>query len=89
MWCEGREKNIAEGDHEVGGEEKFEQNKKDYNLGNACGNDDVVYGHGVRGTNSNIVGRRQYEWQGVEYDLVNDGGVSLQKVRWLHVAHRK
>jgi hypothetical protein len=25
--------------------------------GNACGNDDAMYGHGVRGTNSNIVGR--------------------------------
>jgi hypothetical protein len=38
-------------DHEVGGEENFEQNKKDYNQGNACGNDDAVYSHGVRGTN--------------------------------------
>jgi hypothetical protein len=50
---------------EVGGEEKIEQNKEDYNQGNACGNDDAMYGHGVRGTNSNLVRRGQYEWQGV------------------------
>jgi hypothetical protein len=28
---EGSEKNIVEGDEEVGGEENFEQNKEDYN----------------------------------------------------------
>jgi hypothetical protein len=31
--------------------------KEDYNQGNAHGNDDVVYGHGVKGTNSNITKR--------------------------------
>ncbi len=51
-----------EGDEEVGGKENFEQNKEDYNQGNACGNDDAVYGHGVGGTNSNIVGKHQFEW---------------------------
>jgi hypothetical protein len=38
-------------DQEVSGEENFEQNKENYNQENACGNDDAVYGHGVRGTN--------------------------------------
>jgi hypothetical protein len=37
----------VEGNHEVSGEENFEQNKEDYNQGNACGNDDAMYGHGV------------------------------------------
>lgn len=63
---------------EVGGEEKIKQNKEDYNQGNACGN--AMYGHGVRGTNSNLI-RCQYEWQGVEYDLVNDDGVFIAKGR--------
>jgi hypothetical protein len=55
-------KNIVEGDEEVGGEENFEQNKEDYNQGNAHGNDDAIYGHGVGGTNSNITRRHQSEW---------------------------
>jgi len=54
---EGSEKNIVEGDEEVGGEENFERNKEDYNKGNARGNDDTLHGHGVRSINSNIVGR--------------------------------
>ncbi len=38
--------------------QNFEENKEDYNQGNVCGNDDVVYGHGARRTNSNIAKRR-------------------------------
>ncbi len=48
---------LWKGDEEVGGEENFEQNKEDYNQGNACGDDDTMHGNGVRGSNSNIVGR--------------------------------
>ncbi len=33
----------------------------------------------MKGTNSNIAGRCQSEWQGAEYDLVNDGGVFIVK----------
>jgi len=69
----------VEENQEVGGEENFEQNQKYYNQGNACGNDDVVYGHDVRGTNSNIIGRRQSKWKGAEYDFVDDGGVFIAK----------
>jgi hypothetical protein len=59
---EGSEENIVEGDEEVGGEESFEQNKEDYNHRNAHESDDAMHGHGVRGTNSNIMGRRRSEW---------------------------
>jgi len=54
---EGSEKNIAKGNEEVGSEENFEQNKEEYNQGNARVNDDVVHGHGVKRRNSNILGR--------------------------------
>ncbi len=76
---EGNEKNIVEGNEEVGNKENFEWNKEDYNQGNAHGNDDAMHGHGVQGTNLNIVGKRQYEWWGVECDLVDDGGVFITK----------
>jgi hypothetical protein len=76
---EGSEENIAEGDKEVGNEENFERNKEDYNQGNACMNDDVVHGHGVRGNNSNILGKHWFEWLGAECDLVDDAGVFLTK----------
>ncbi len=33
----------------------------------------------MRGTNSNITRRRLSKWQGAEYDLVEDGGVSIAK----------
>jgi hypothetical protein len=59
---EGSEKNIEEGNEYIGGKETFEQNKEDYNQGNAHGNDDTVHGHGVRRTNSNIVGRHWFKW---------------------------
>jgi hypothetical protein len=76
---ERSEENIVKGDEEVGGEENFEWNKEDYNQGNARGNDDVMYGHSVRGTNSNIVGRCQFKWQGNECDLLNNDGVFIAK----------
>jgi hypothetical protein len=59
---EGNEENIPKGDKEVGSEENFEQNEEDYNQGNAHMNDDVLDGHGVRGENSNILGRCWFEW---------------------------
>lgn len=59
---EGSENNILKGDEEVGGEEIFERNKKDYNEENACGNDDSRYGHGVGRTYSNIVGKHEFKW---------------------------
>ncbi len=68
-----------EGDEEVGAEQNFEQNDKDYNHGNAHGNDDAMYGHCVKGTNSNIVGRGGFEWWGVECDLIDNGGVFIAK----------
>jgi hypothetical protein len=58
---ERSEKNIVKSYEEVGGEENCEQNKKDYNQGSAHKNDDIMHGHGVRGTNSNIMGRGRYE----------------------------
>ncbi len=75
----GSENNIMEGDEEVGGEENFEWNKEDYNHRIAHGNNDAMYGHGVRRTNSNIAGRCWFEWQGVECDLVDDGAVFIAK----------
>jgi hypothetical protein len=45
---EGSERNIVEGDEEVRGKENFERNAQE--------SDDAMYGHGIRGTNSNIVG---------------------------------
>jgi hypothetical protein len=76
---ERNEENIVENNQEVGVKESFEQNKEDYRQGNAYGNDDVVHGRGVKRSNSNIVGRHQFEWQRVECDLVNHGGVFLEK----------
>jgi hypothetical protein len=38
-----------------------------------------VYGHGVRGTNSNIMGRRKFEWWGAKCDLIDNGGVFIVK----------
>ncbi len=48
-------------------------------LMNAHGNDDAIYGNGVRGTNSNLVGRCRFEWQGTNCDFVNDGEVFIAK----------
>jgi hypothetical protein len=59
---ERNEKNIVEVDEEVGNEENFERNKDDFNQGNAHANDDIVHGHGVRGKNSNILGRHWFKW---------------------------
>jgi hypothetical protein len=59
---ERNEENIVEGDEKVGNKENFERNKDDFNQGNACVNDDIVHDHGVRGKNSNILGRRQFKW---------------------------
>jgi len=73
------EKNIVKGDEEVGGEENFQWNKEDYNQGNARGNDDIVYGHGVKGTNSNTTRRCQYEWWRIECDLIDNNGVFIAK----------
>ncbi len=42
-------------------------------------NDDVVHGHGVRGKNSNIVGRHWFKWQRAECDLIENVGVFLAK----------
>ncbi len=70
---------MRKGDEEVGGEESFERNKEDYNQGNECGNDDTMHGHGVRGSNSNIAGKCRFKWQGVECDLVDNGGVFIAK----------
>ncbi len=79
MSKERSEENIVKGDEEVGGEENFEQNKEDYNQGNAHENDDAMHGHGVKRTNSNIMGRRRFEWWEAKCDLVNDVGVFLTK----------
>jgi hypothetical protein len=42
-------------------------------------NDDIVHGHGVRGRNSNIVGRCRFEWRGAKCDLLDNVGVFLAK----------
>jgi len=55
-------KRILRKDEEVGSKENFEQNNEDYNQGNACVNDDVMHGHGVKGRISNILGRCRSEW---------------------------
>jgi hypothetical protein len=78
---ERNEKNITEGDEEVGNKENFDWNKEDYNQGNACVNDDIVHGHGVRRKHLNILGRCRSKWRGVECDLVEDVGVFLAKGR--------
>ncbi len=75
------EKNIVKGDEKVGGEENFEWNNEDYSQGNAHGNDDAVDDHGVRRTNSNIMGIHQFEWWRAECDLVDHGGVFIAKGR--------
>ncbi len=86
---EGIEEDIVEGDDEVSVGKNLERNEKDYYQGNVHGNDDAIYSNGVRGTHSNIVGRCRFEWQGVECDLVNNGGVFIANVEWLHVTHMK
>ncbi len=55
--------------------------KKNYYQGNACENDDIIYGNGVKGKKSNIVGRCRFEWQGAKCDLVVNGGVFIVKGR--------
>jgi hypothetical protein len=42
-------------------------------------NDDVMLGHGVRGRNSNILGRCRFEWRGTECDIVDNVGVFFAK----------
>jgi hypothetical protein len=42
-------------------------------------NVDVLYGHGVRRRNSNILKRHQFELQGTECDFVDNAGVFLAK----------
>ena len=42
-------------------------------------NDDIVHGHGVKGSNSNIVGRCQFEWRGTKCNLIDDVGVFFAK----------
>jgi hypothetical protein len=42
-------------------------------------NDDIVHGHGVRGENSNILGRHQSKWRGAKCDLMDNVGVFLTK----------
>ncbi len=42
-------------------------------------NDDIVHGDGVKGRNSNIMGKHQFKCRGVECDLVDDVGVFLAK----------
>jgi hypothetical protein len=44
-------------------------------------NDDAIYGNGVRGTNSNLVGRCRFEWQGAKCNFVNDGTMFIPKGR--------
>jgi hypothetical protein len=70
---EGSEENIEEGNEYVGGKKKFEQNKEDYKERNAYGNDDTVHGHGVKRTNSNIMGRHWFKWRRAKFDFVDDG----------------
>ncbi len=67
----GSENDIVKSYAEVGGKENFEQNKEDYNQRSAHKNDNVMHGHGVKGTNPNIMGRGRSEWQGVECDCRN------------------
>jgi hypothetical protein len=54
-------------------------NSKQHEVGNqqvnGCRHDDVEYGDGLRGRNSNVVKRQKSEWRGVECDLVDNGGV--------------
>jgi hypothetical protein len=69
----------VKGDEEVGGKENFEQNKEDFNQGSAHENNDVMHGHGVKRTNSNIMGRRRSKWQGAKCDLVDNVGVFFTK----------
>jgi hypothetical protein len=38
-----------------------------------------LLGHGVRGRNSNILGRCRFEWQGIECDIVDNVGEFLAK----------
>jgi hypothetical protein len=40
---EGNEKNIGTVDEGVSNKEIFEWNEYDYNQGNVCGNDDILY----------------------------------------------
>ncbi len=42
-------------------------------------NDDVVHGHGVKGRNSNILGKCQSGWRGGGCDLVDNVGVFFAK----------
>jgi hypothetical protein len=46
---------------------------------NVRGNDDAIYGNGVRGIDSNLVGRCRFEWQGAKCGFVNDGRVFIAK----------
>jgi len=57
----GIEEDIVEGDEEVNVKENLERNKEDYYQGNVHGNDDAVYGNGMRRTNLNIMGRCRFE----------------------------
>jgi hypothetical protein len=52
---------------------------EDYNQGNAHGNDDAMHGHVMERKNSNIVGRRWFEWQKAKCDFIDDGGVFITK----------
>jgi hypothetical protein len=43
------------------------------------GNDDAIYGNGVRGKKLYLMGRRRFEWQGTKCNFVNDGGGFIAK----------
>ncbi len=51
---EGNEEDIAKGNEKISAKENFKQNEEDYYQGNVHGNDDIVYGDGVKGKKSNI-----------------------------------
>jgi hypothetical protein len=48
----------------------LEEDKEEIYQGNAHGNDNVVYGNGERGRNSNIVGKRRFKWLNVILQMI-------------------
>ncbi len=60
----------------------MEQSGEENYQGFSHGNGNTIYGDAMRGKNSNIARRCRFEWQGVECDLVNNGGVFIAK-KWV------
>ncbi len=76
---EGNEDDFGEDDEEVHVQENSEWHEKGNQQVNGHQDENAEYGDGVRGKNSNVVGKQRSKWWRVECNLVDDNGVFITK----------